>query len=35
MCGCGAITKANFELVYEETRTKDGTQIGHRKGSKK
>lgn len=35
MCGCGAITKADFELVYEATRTKDGTQIGHRKGSKK
>ena len=32
LCGCGAITKAEFELVYEVTRTKGGTQIGHRKG---
>lgn len=32
MCGCGAITKADFELVYEATRTKNGTQIGYRKG---
>ncbi len=35
MCGCGAITKAEFELVYETTKTKGGTQISHRKGERK
>ena len=32
-CGCGCVTMATYKLVKEETRTADGTQIGHRKGS--
>lgn len=35
MCGCGAITKADFELVYETTKTKNGTQIGYKKGKER
>ena len=31
ICGCGCITTATYKLAREETRTKDGTQIGHRK----
>ena len=34
ICGCGCITTATYKLTREETRTKDGTQIGHRKGDK-
>lgn len=33
ICGCGCVTMATYKLVKEETRTADGTQIGHRKGS--
>ena len=33
ICGCGCITTATYKLSREETRTADGTQIGHRKGS--
>lgn len=31
-CGCGCVTLATYNLSKEETRTADGTQIGHRKG---
>ena len=34
-CGCGCETTTYYTLVREITRTKDGTQIGHRKGNKK
>lgn len=30
--GCGCVTTATYKLIREETRTADGTQIGHRKG---
>ena len=33
ICGCGCVTTATYKFVKEETRTADGTQIGHRKGS--
>lgn len=33
ICGCGCVTMATYKLVKEETRTANGTQIGHRKGS--
>ena len=31
VCGCGCVTTATYKLIKEETRTADGTQIGHRK----
>ncbi len=31
-CGCGCEITAFYTLKREVTRTKDGTQIGHRKG---
>ena len=31
-CGCGCETNGFYTLQREVTRTKDGTQIGHRKG---
>ena len=31
-CGCGCNVTAVYKLHHESTRTKDGTQIGHRKG---
>ena len=33
ICGCGCVTTATYKLAKEETRTADGTQIGHKKGS--
>lgn len=30
VCGCGCTTTATYTLEREVTRTKDGTQIGHR-----
>lgn len=33
ICGCGCVTTATYKLIREETRTADGTQIGHRNGS--
>ena len=33
VCGCGCTITATYKLIREETRTADGTQIGHRKGS--
>jgi C4-type Zn-finger protein len=34
-CGCGCETTTYYTLVREITRTKNGTQIGHRKGERK